>query len=218
MKHVLYAVLFFIAYCLSASEIEIKSGYLERVIENGEEKIIIIGSSSTKAFIKIEDKIVQGQKIEIKGKNNRYIQSEGEVKLLDSKNDITITGGSFYYDREEDILKVLTNVYMEDRKNKIVARSEYIESLGRKKIVNLQINVRLFKGDITSRSEFAIYDRDRNRLELFGYPVVHKKNDKYESIRIIMSLDTDEIILEGDVKGMIENTQQEKQDSSSDSN
>ncbi len=44
---------------------------------------------------------------------------------------------------------------------------------------------------------------DDNILEISGRPVVWRKDDEYRADRIQVNLDSDEIILEGDVAGAL---------------
>ena len=77
--------------------------------------------------------------------------------------------------------------------------------------VQAQIGVRILRDDLTARSEFVRYDRDRNVLELSGYPVVFWKGDEYRASRISIDLDRDEIELEGGVEGTVTSDEEDEE-------
>ena len=212
MKKIFIFIFILFSNFMFSEKIHIQSGYLEKRFVEGDSRIIIKGTTKKRAILKLETKIIQGDKIEIWGENNRFVQCDGNIDIIDSEEDVYITGNSFFYDRDKDILKVNGNVYLEDKKNSIVVRSNYIESFNKEKIINMQMNVRIFKENTTARAEFAIYDRAKENLELFGFPIVYKDNDEYQSTKILINLDTDEITLQGKVKGKLESEKEDKKE------
>jgi lipopolysaccharide export system protein LptA len=103
------------------------------------------------------------------------------------------------------IARLEGNSTLEDRKNEIVARARFIEYNDEQEIAMLQISVRLFKDNLVCRSEYAVYRRNEKTLVLSGFPVVFKKDDEFRADRIHVDLDTDDVIMEGDVRGSIKN-------------
>jgi lipopolysaccharide export system protein LptA len=102
------------------------------------------------------------------------------------------------------IARLEGNSTLEDKKNEIVARGRFIEYDNTAEVSTFQISVRLFKNDMVCRSEYAVYRRTENLLELSGYPVVFKKNDEFRADRIQVDLDTEDITMEGAVSGSIQ--------------
>ena len=92
---------------------------------------------------------------------------------------------------------------MEDIKNEVIVKGNFLEYMGSDETCLIQIGVRILKDDMVCRSEFARYNRNDDILELTGMPVVFWKNDEYRALRIIVDLDKDEITLEGKVSGSI---------------
>ena len=78
-------------------------------------------------------------------------------------------------------------------------------------ITIIQIGVRILKEDMASRSEFARFKREEEILELSGLPFVFWKGDEYRAARIIINLDTDEIRLEGEVRGTVTTEEDEEE-------
>ncbi len=92
---------------------------------------------------------------------------------------------------------------MEDIKNEVIVKGNFLEYMGNDETCLIQIGVRILKDDMVCRSEFARYNRNDDILELTGMPVVFWKNDEYRALRILVDLDKDEITLEGKVTGSI---------------
>jgi lipopolysaccharide export system protein LptA len=67
----------------------------------------------------------------------------------------------------------------------------------------LQISVRLFKEKMVCRSEYAIYRRQEELLDLSGFPIVYKDSDEFRADRIRVDLDTDDVIMDGSISGTL---------------
>jgi lipopolysaccharide export system protein LptA len=126
------------------------------------------------------------------------------VHVVDTKRGLDLTSQKLFYDRDKKIARVQGNAVMEDLENEMTVKGGFIEDWDVEQITYIQVGVRIFKKDITCRSEFARYQRDKKILELSGMPWVSKAGDVYQAARITINLDTEEISLEGDVKGTIE--------------
>ena len=63
--------------------------------------------------------------------------------------------------------------------------------------------MRIVKDKLACRSEYALYRRKDNILELTGAPSASKEGDDYRASRIVVNTDTDDIQLEGEVKGSV---------------
>jgi lipopolysaccharide export system protein LptA len=98
---------------------------------------------------------------------------------------------------------------MEDKKNEVVLKGNLIEHRDNEDIALIQIGVRILKENIAARCEFARFLRKSNKVELSGIPVVYKKEDEYRATRIIVDLETEEVILQGNVRGTIKSDEDE---------
>ena len=78
--------------------------------------------------------------------------------------------------------------------------------------VIIQTGIRIFKGDLVCRSDYAVYDRGTDSLELSGLPTVNKKRDVYRAGRIRVNLKTEDVVLEGRVSGTITPDKKETKD------
>ena len=167
----------------------------------GRETTILIGN----AEVRSDNLILRADRIEIQGDDNRFIECFGNVWGHEEEKDILFFTDRLRYDRQLKIAVLEGNSTLEDRQNEIVARSRFIEYDDENEIAVFQISVRLFKDDMVCRSEYAIYRRIEEILDLSGFPVVHKGDDEFRADRIRVDLDTDDVIMEGSVSGTIIN-------------
>ena len=171
----------------------------------GKETVLLSGN----AKVWSEDLILQADKIEISGKDNRYIQCNGSVVGIDEKKGIRFTTSSLFYDRDQKKAQLIGDSTLEDKENKVVARSRLLEYNDESGTVLLQINVRIFKDKLVCRSDYALYRRKEKLLELRGSPVVYKEGDEFSSERMRIDLNTDDVVMEGQVKGTLKSSTKE---------
>jgi len=171
----------------------------------GKETVLLSGN----AKVWSEDLILQADKIEISGKDNRYIQCNGSVVGIDEKKGFRFTTSSLFYDRDQKNAQLIGDSTLEDKENKVVARSRLLEYNDESGTVLLQINVRIFKDKLVCRSDYALYRRKEKLLELRGSPVVYKEGDEFSSERMRIDLNTDDVVMEGQVKGTLKSSTKE---------
>jgi lipopolysaccharide export system protein LptA len=167
----------------------------------GREIIVLSGNAEV-----LSDKLLlRADRIEIQGEDNRFIDCSGNVRGQEMEKDIFFQTDRLRYDRTLKIARLEGNSVLEDRKNEIIARGRFIEYDDQNETAVLQIAVRLFKDNLVCRSEYAIYHRQEKILALSGFPMVYKKEDEFQADRIRVDLNTDDVTMEGDVKGSIRN-------------
>jgi lipopolysaccharide export system protein LptA len=92
---------------------------------------------------------------------------------------------------------------MLDEQNEVVVKGGYLENWEDSDETVVQIGVRILKEDLVCRAEYARYQRNEDKLELSGMPVVNWKGDEYRALKIYIDLNTDTIRLEGDIRGKV---------------
>ena len=185
--------------CLFGENYSFSSDYLKSVMAEGKEVTLLEGE----VVISSENKVIRADKAELQGENFSFFLCEGNVEVQDLENDFTLTSQVFHYDNDRKIIRINAPSVMEDRKNELIIKCGYMENREEENIILLQIGVRILKENLACRSEFAVYYRDRNLLELTGLPVVYRNDDVFRASRITVNLDTDEIKMEGDVQGSL---------------
>jgi lipopolysaccharide export system protein LptA len=167
----------------------------------GKETTILAGN----AEVRSDSLVLRASRIEIQGDNNQFIDCSGEVWGIEEEKNIIFQTDRLRYDRKLKIARLEGNSTLEDRKNEIVAKGNFIEYDDQAEVTVFQIAVRLFKDDMVCRSEYAVYHRTEKLLDLSGFPVVFKKDDEFRADRIRVDLDTDDVTMEGAVSGTIKN-------------
>ena len=157
------------------------------------------------AEVQSDNLLLRADRIEIHGDDNRFIDCIGLVRGFDDEKEIYFQTDRLRYDRTFKIARLEGNSTLEDRKNELVARARFIEYDEDREIAVLQISVRLFKDNLICRSEHAVYNRDEQTLFLSGFPVVYKNDDEFRADRITVDLETDDVFMEGDVRGSLRN-------------
>ena len=160
---------------------------------------------SGNAQVLSDNLLLQADRIEIQGSDNRFLDCTGNVRGQEMEKNIYFQTDRLRYDRVLKIARLEGNSTLEDRENEIIARGRFIEYDDGNETATLQIAVRLFKDNMVCRSEYAIYRRQEKILTLSGFPVVFKKEDEFRADRIRVDLDTDDVVMEGDVRGSIRN-------------
>ena len=153
---------------------------------------------------------IKADNIEIYGSDNDFAECTGTVEVIDNEKGISLKAERLFFNRRDDIIRVEGAAVMEDMKNEVIVKGNFLEYMGSDETCLIQIGVRILKDDMVCRSEFARYNRNDDILELTGMPVVFWKNDEYRALRIIIDLDKDEITLEGKVTGSIFSEKEDK--------
>jgi lipopolysaccharide export system protein LptA len=196
---VLNILLLLSSMCLFGESYSFSSDYLKSVMAEGKEVTLLDGN----VLITSESKRISAETVQLIGEDFNVFLCEGAVEVEDLDNDFLLTSETFHYDNDRKIMRINDFSVMEDRKNELVIKSGYMENREEEDLIILQIGVRILKEDLSCRSEFAVYHRDTNTLELTGLPVVYRNEDVFRASRITVNLDTDEIKMEGEVQGSL---------------
>jgi lipopolysaccharide export system protein LptA len=187
---------------LSAETISFSADKVESVLAKGKERTLLSGRAS----VKTGSISIQAERIELSGKDYTYIDCSGSVKVADSERGIRLEAPKLYYDRSRKLTRAQGPSMLEDSKNELVLKAEWIENDGKTEVTLAQVTVRILKKDLSCRAEYAVYRREDKTLELSGLPSAYKNGDEYRASRIIVNTETDEIHLEGEVSGKVVDT------------
>lgn len=155
------------------------------------------------AKVSVDSLNIYGERIELYGKDYRYIKANGSVTGEDAEKGFTFSAASLSYDRETEVAEFMGQAKVDDTKNKVETAAERIEYNQKTEIILLQMAVKLKSKDIACDSLFAVYNRNTSMLELTGKPTVKKGKDEFKAARISVNLDTEDIKLEGKVSGTV---------------
>jgi lipopolysaccharide export system protein LptA len=203
MKKLLCTLTFLLCavLCANADNFSFKADKMSGTKALGRETTILSGN----AEVRSDSMLLRATRIEIQGDNNQFIDCTGNVWGMEEEKNIIFQTDRLRYDRKLKIARLEGNSTLEDKKNEIVCKGNFIEYDDQAEITVFQISVRLFKDDMVCRSEYAVYRRNEKLLDLSGFPVVFKKDDEFRADRIRVDLDTDDVSMEGAVSGTIKN-------------
>ena len=155
------------------------------------------------AFVKTETMEIAADSIELKGENYRTIVAEGNVSGKNLESKMEFTCDSLEYDRETKIAVIKGNVKLTDIENDVKADAQIIEYNQNSEVALLQIQVRLTQKNNICTGAYALYQKKNQLLELSGNAQVKQDKDTFRAQQISLNLDTQEITLEGNVKGAV---------------
>lgn len=155
------------------------------------------------AKIKTASMEIQADTIELYGKDFRFIKAEGSVRGVQEEDGLEFSCETMEYDREEKLALFTGAVVLEDKENHVVAKAQRIEYREKDAIAIMQIEVELTKDESISTCAFALYRKEEKLLEMTGNPQVVQGNDTFRAQEIVFNLDTEEITLDGRVKGTV---------------
>ena len=161
---------------------------------------------SGNAFIKTESMEIRADEIILSGKDFRFINATGNVSGKSIESEFDFSCQQMEYDRETEIAILKGNVSMIDTKNEVNASAQIIEYNQKTEVAYMQINVKLVQKNSTCTGANAIYKKKEQTLELSGTPQIIKDKDNFKANEIFMNLETEEIILDGKVRGSVSDT------------
>jgi lipopolysaccharide export system protein LptA len=206
---VLILGLFFLcAITVSADTITYSGNRQKSEFAQGRERTILEGN----ARFSSDSYEIYADQIELYGEDFRFVVCKGNVTVIELEKDYTIYCENLFYDRDQGLIRIEGPVEMIDIQNEVVVRGSYLENRDSNNETLIQVMVRIYKNDLICRAEFARYDRNNSMLYLTGIPRVIRGTDTFEAEQITINLDTEEIFLEGEVKGNISQTEEEQTD------
>ena len=146
---------------------------------------------------------IEADEIELWGKAFRFASCKGSVVVRDTKKGLVIKADTMEYDRTLKTSRFKGLCELEDAEHGVTVRAGLFDYDETTEKVVIQSGVRIFKGDLVCRSEYALYDRKPDTLELSGLPTVNKKRDIYRAGTIRVNLKTEDVLLDGKVTGTI---------------
>lgn len=186
-------------YLVFGDSIQFSADSMEYIAAEGSEFTILSGN----AYVKTGNKEISAGEIRLYGDDYSILIAEVHVEVFDTEEEFKINTEVLYYDRKSRITRINGRSVMEDYKNEMIIKSGFLEYYENRDFLTLQIGVRILKEDLTCRSEFATYNKDSNTLILTGLPVVYKKEDVFQALKIHVNLDSDEIQMDGKVEGSL---------------
>lgn len=173
---------------------------------------------SGEASVITESMEIYADSITMTGENYRFIEASGNIKGVNLESELEFTCGKLKYDRETKVADLSDNVSLKDTKNDVEAKAELIQYNQESDIAVMQIDIELKQKDNVCNGVYAVYRKKDQMLELSGNAQIKQGSDTFRAQEITLNMDSQEITLDGRVKGsIVDERKSETQDVSSDS-
>lgn len=172
---------------------------MESVLAKGNEKTILIGA----VVINTGSIEIRADRIELSGTDYNNLVCIGTVKIKDESKGFSLVSDNLEYARDTEIGLAQSAVVLEDSKNNVILKAEWVRFDQKQSIVDARIGVHILKEDFAVRAEYARYNRDTESLELSGKPTVVSPDGTITADTISGKPNMDNLTLGGEVSGTI---------------
>lgn len=207
----LFLILCFVNFFAHAEEIIFSANSMHGIAGNKNDETTLLGS----AYVKTASIELSADSISMHGKDFRFIEAAGTISGKNIESKMEFTCQKFFYDRETKIARFEDAVSLIDTENKVTAKAEIIEYDQNTDIATMQIAITLTQKENTCTGEYALYRKKNQMLELSGNAHIKQKDDTFSAQEITLNLDTQEITLDGKVKGSVVNEDKKTSNTSS---
>ncbi len=183
----------------SGDTITFSARRMESVIAKGKEKTILIGQ----AVVNTGTVEIKADRIELSGEDYNDVVCAGAVSVFDESKGFLLTSATLKYARDTEIGLAQDKVVIEDSKNSVVLKAEWVRFDQKQSLVDARIAVHILKEDFAVRAEFARYNRDDESLQLSGSPVAVSSDGTISADTISGTPSMDGLELGGSVSGTI---------------
>jgi lipopolysaccharide export system protein LptA len=178
---------------------------MESVIAKGKEKTILIGQ----AVVNTGTVQIKADRIELSGEDYNDVVCTGAVVVFDESKGFLLKSATLKYARDTEIGLAQDKVVIEDSKNDVVLKAEWVRFDQKQSLVDARIAVHILKEDFAVRAEFARYNRDDESLQLSGSPVAVSPDGTISADTISGTPSMEGLELGGSVSGTISTKKKE---------
>ncbi len=183
----------------SSDTITFTARRMESVIAKGKEKTILIGG----AVVNTGTMEIKAERIELFGVDYNDVLCTGTVVVFDESKGFLLKSATLTYARDTEIGLAQTQVVLEDSKNDVLLKAEWVRFDQKQSLVDARIGVHILKEDFAVRAEFARYNRDDESLQLSGTPVAVSSDGTIAADAMSGKTDKESMQLDGRVSGTI---------------
>lgn len=170
------------------------------------------------ARIETESLEISADKIELSGKEYRYIKAWGHVTGHNKETKMDFFADSLEYDRNTKLASLSGNVSLVDLENEVTAAAQMIEYNSDSETAVMQIEITLNQKDNVCNGSYAVYSKKEQLLDLYGNAKIKQGEDTFRAQHITLNMDTQEITLDGRVKGTVTDKEEAKEEPAEDTN
>ena len=198
-KRVFFALCFVCAQAVFSEQISFSADAMSGKTGKEADNTTLLGN----AYVKTSSMEISADSIKLHGKDFRYITAEGNIKGSNTESKLDFECNQLVYDRETKIATLQEKVSLSDRENGVKASAEIIEYNQNLEIAIMQINVNITQKNNVCSCAYAIYRKTAQMLNMSGNSRVVQDGDTFRAQEITLNLDTQEITLDGKVKGNV---------------
>lgn len=164
---------------------------------------------SGNAYILTDTMEIKADEIELSGQDYRYIKAQGNISGHNIQSELDFTCNTMRYDRQTKVAYLEDNVHLVDEKNSVTADAESIQYDQNTDIAVMSIQVNIIQKDNHCTAAYAIYNKPEQTLDLSGNPKITQGEDTFRAQTITLNLETNQITLDGRVKGSVTSKSEE---------
>lgn len=164
---------------------------------------------SGNANIKTSSMTIEADSIELCGKDFSIIKAKGNISGTNSESELQFEADSLEYNQETKIVLLSGNVELKDLKNDVSAKAQYIEYDQNSDVAIMQVEVELTQKSNICTGAYSIYRKKEQILELTGNASVKQGEDLFRAQSIKFNMDTEEIQMEGNIRGSVTSSDKE---------
>lgn len=155
------------------------------------------------SFVHTASMEIKAENIKMSGDNFRYIDASGEVTGKNTESKLEFKCSAVHYDRKTHISTLKGDVFLTDTENGVDVKAQIVEYDEDNNIAVIQINALITQKDNVCSGAYAVYRKGDKMLELNGNAKITQGSDTFNAQVITLNLDTQEITLDGQVKGSV---------------
>lgn len=161
---------------------------------------------SGNALVKTSTMEIRADSIELTGNDFDIIKATGNIKGTNSESEIEFTAQTLEYNRETKIVVLSGGVELKDIKNDVTAKAQIIEYDQNTDVAIMQIEVELKQKQNVCTGAYSVYRKQEQTLELSGNASVKQSEDTFRAQYISFNMDTEEIVMDGNIRGTVTTT------------
>ncbi len=178
---------------------------MESVIAKDKEKTVLIGA----AVVNTDSMEIKADWIELSGEDYNNIICKGNVIVYDESEGFLLRAEALEYARDSEIGTAKTGVVLEDSKNAVLLKADWVRFDQIQSMVDARVGVHILKEDFAVRAEFALYNRVDESLSLSGSPVAVSGAERVEADAMSGKTDLGSMEFSGRVSGTISTKKKE---------
>ena len=207
-KLLLSLCIFTMSFFAFSGTINFKANSMQGSVGDNNTSTILKGN----AWIESEELELFADEISLKGDDYDFITAKGNISEKYKETNFAFSCNSLEYNQNTGIVLLKDNVTIDDSDNEISATASVVEYDKNLEIATMQINVVINHKSSVCTGTLAIYKKKEQLLDLSGNPQIVRDEDTFSAQEITLNMETEEITLDGKVRGSVVDRQEEKQD------